>query len=70
MGIAVFCDGELTVGVRRNRQEMASVQRSVRHPFEKVVAVDPDDSFFVVVCFIKKLMCSNVIALLFVCICL
>lgn len=45
MGIAVFCDGELTVGVRRNGQEMASVQRSVRYPFEKVVAVDPDDSF-------------------------
>lgn len=49
MGIAVFCDGELTVGVRRNRQEMASVQRSVRHPFEKVVAVDPNDSFFLFV---------------------
>jgi len=45
---------------------MASVQRSVRHPFEKVASVYPDDSFFLFVCFILKLMSSDVIAFLFV----
>jgi len=54
------------LGVWRNRQEMASVQRSVRHPFEKVAAVYLDDSFFLFVCFILKLMSSDVIAFLFV----